>query len=63
MCECVGGLLCASGNVMFYNMFCLLRSAFWTKDGRWRQWEALDCVNIGVCAFTFVVFLNTVCWG
>ena len=23
------------------------RSAFWLADGRWRQWEAYDCVNIG----------------
>eukprot|EP01060_Flectonema_neradi_P034788 TRINITY_DN6212_c0_g2_i1.p1 TRINITY_DN6212_c0_g2~~TRINITY_DN6212_c0_g2_i1.p1 ORF type:complete len:973 (+),score=112.61 TRINITY_DN6212_c0_g2_i1:37-2955(+) len=22
------------------------RSAMWFKDGRWRQWEAYDCVNI-----------------
>ena len=22
------------------------RSSFYTKDGRWRQWEAYDCVNI-----------------
>eukprot|EP00043_Microstomoeca_roanoka_P010110 m.96381 g.96381 ORF g.96381 m.96381 type:complete len:1092 (-) comp14791_c0_seq2:334-3609(-) len=22
------------------------RSAWWTRDGRWRQWEAYDCVNI-----------------
>eukprot|EP00731_Ephydatia_muelleri_P017922 Em0010g1020a len=23
-----------------------IRSAFWVRDGRWRQWEAYDCVNI-----------------
>lgn len=23
-----------------------IRSAFWLKDGRWRQWEAYDCVNV-----------------
>ena len=23
------------------------RSAFMTEDGRWRQWEAYDCVDIG----------------
>ena len=25
------------------------RSAFWLADGRWRQWEAYDCVNVGEC--------------
>lgn len=23
-----------------------VRSGWWTKDGRWRQWEAYDCVNV-----------------
>ena len=23
-----------------------IRSAWWTQDGRFRQWEAYDCVNI-----------------
>ncbi len=30
----------------------LHRSAFWLRDGRWRQWEAYDCVNIGMLMFT-----------
>ena len=32
-----------------------IRSAFWLKDGRWRQWEAHDCVNIGECCIQSVV--------
>ena len=23
-----------------------IRSAWWQRDGSWRQWEAYDCVNV-----------------
>ena len=28
------------------NSFSHVRSAFWIADGRWRQWEAYDCVDV-----------------
>jgi len=31
---------------MYINSLSHIRSAFWTQDGRWRQWEAYDCVNV-----------------
>ncbi|XP_019862650.1 PREDICTED: uncharacterized protein LOC109591341 [Amphimedon queenslandica] len=31
---------------MLINSLSHVRSAFWLNDGRWRQWEAYDCVNI-----------------
>ncbi|XP_064405275.1 uncharacterized protein LOC135350425 [Halichondria panicea] len=31
---------------MLINSLSHIRSAFWLKDGRWRQWEAHDCVNL-----------------
>jgi non-lysosomal glucosylceramidase len=30
-------------NDVLINSVSFWRSAFWTKDGRWRQWEAYDC--------------------
>ncbi|CAD5124032.1 DgyrCDS12336 [Dimorphilus gyrociliatus] len=31
---------------LFVNSLSHIRTAIWFKDGRWRQWEATDCVNI-----------------
>ena len=28
------------------NMLSHVRSAWWEEDGKWRQWEAYDCVNV-----------------
>lgn len=32
---------------LLVNSLSHIRTAIWFKDGRWRQWEATDCVNIG----------------
>lgn len=31
---------------LLVNSMSFWRSGFWTEDGRWRQWEALDCNDI-----------------
>eukprot|EP00731_Ephydatia_muelleri_P017942 Em0010g1040a len=31
---------------MLINSLSHVRSAFWLRDGRWRQWESFDCVDI-----------------
>ncbi|XP_068707315.1 uncharacterized protein [Montipora foliosa] len=31
---------------LLINSISFWRSGFWTEDGRWRQWEALDCNDI-----------------
>jgi len=33
-------------NDMLMNSVSFWRSSFWTRDGRWRQWEAYDCNDI-----------------
>lgn len=33
-------------NDLLMNSVSYWRSSFWTKDGRWRQWEAYDCNDI-----------------
>lgn len=33
-------------NDMLMNSVSYWRSSFWTKDGRWRQWEAYDCNDV-----------------